>query len=67
MSTDHTTAAQAVVEGFPQRGTDRLFLNCWIPEAQLVAAVAACIARHGDVGRWWDGLHDHLDPQAPPI
>ena len=67
MTTDHTAAAQAVVERFQQRGSDRLFLNCWIPEAQLVAAITACIARHGDPERWWDGLHLHLDPPAPPI
>jgi hypothetical protein len=55
-SIDYHAAAVARVATFEQRGTDRNFLACWIPEDKLVAAFEAAMRRHGDPGKWWDVL-----------
>ncbi len=52
----YPAAARALVEAFPARGDDRLFLNCWIPHALLQAAIERSMAAAGDPQRWWDGL-----------
>jgi hypothetical protein len=49
-------AAQALVEAFPARGDDRLFLNCWIPQSKLQAAIERSMEAAGDPQRWWDLL-----------
>lgn len=49
-------AAKALVEAFPARGDERLFLNCWIPQEQLQTAIERRMKAHGDPQRWWDGL-----------
>jgi hypothetical protein len=53
---DFHAAAVARASTFEQRGTDRNFLACWIPEAQLVAAFESAMRRHGDPEKWWDML-----------
>ena len=52
----YPAAARALVEAFPARGDDRLFLGCWIPQALLQAAIERRMEAHGDPQRWWDGL-----------
>lgn len=54
MNFDYYALAVARAATFEQRGGDRNFLACWIPEEKLVAAFEAAMRRHGDPERWWD-------------